>query len=116
MKNRLPLVLIVAGILIAAVSLLADFIGLGDPGGIPAVQVLGAEAGVVLALIGLGWRIQQRGGGALPSWRGAAAWTGNQPVVTWVVVGFLVAYLLCFIAPAIYHPDLQFHYFTDYLY
>ena len=116
MKNRLPLVLIVAGILIAAVSLLADFIGLGDPGGIPAVQVLGAEAGVVLALIGLGWSIQQRGGGALPSWRGAAAWAGNQPVVTWVVVGFLVAYLLCFIAPAIYHPDLQFHYFTDYLY
>lgn len=107
--------LIVAGILIAAVSLLADFIGLGDHGGIPAVQILGAEAGAILALIGLGWRIQQQGGGALPSWRGAAAWVGNQPVLTWVVVGFLIAYLLCFIAPAIYNADLRFHYFTDYI-
>jgi hypothetical protein len=108
-------VFIAAGILIAAVSLLADFIGLGDHGGIPAVQVLGAEAGVFLALIGLGWRIQQRGGGAVPSWKGAAAWAGNQPVVTWVVIGFLVAYVLCFIAPAIYNADLKFHYFTDYI-
>jgi hypothetical protein len=40
----------------------------------------------------------------------------NQPVLTWVVVGCLIAYLLCFIAPAIYNPDLQFHYFTANLY
>jgi len=115
LKQKLPLVLIAAGILIAAVSLLADFIGLGSPGGIPAMQVLGAEAGVVLALIGLGWRIRQQGGEALPSWRGATTWVGNQPVLTWVIVGFLVAYLLCFIAPAIYNPQYRFQYFTDYL-
>jgi hypothetical protein len=108
-------VLIVAGILLAAVSILADVIGLGGRGGIPAVQVLGAEVGIVVALIGLGWRIQQRGGGALPSWRNGVAWVGNQPVVTWVVVGFLVAYVVCFIAPAIYNADLKFHYFTDYI-
>jgi hypothetical protein len=115
-KNKLPLVLIAAGILIAAVSLLADFIGLGSPGGIPAVQILGAEAGGVLALVGLGWRIQQRGGGTGSTLSGAVAWVGNQPVLAWVIVGFLVAYLLCFVAPAIYNPDLQFHYSTDYLY
>ncbi|MFZ5879364.1 MAG: glycosyltransferase family 87 protein [Chloroflexota bacterium] len=117
MKNRLPLLLIGLGILLAIVSLLADFIGLGDHGGIPAVQILGAEAGVGLALLGLGWGIHQRNGGRPGSggWGEAVAWVLNQPILTWVLLGFLIAYLLCFVAPAIYNPDLQFRYFTDYI-
>lgn len=118
MKNRLPLLLIGLGILLAAASLLADFIGLGDHGGIPAVQVLGAEAGGALALLGLGLRIRQRNGSRPGSgaWGEAIAWVLNQPILTWVMLGFFAAFLLCFVAPAIYNPDLQFHYFTDYIY
>jgi hypothetical protein len=110
--------LIGLGILLVIVSLLADFIGLGDHGGIPAVQILGAEAGVVLALAGLGLRIRQQDRNPLPAEggrRNPIDWVLNQPILTWVILGFIIAYLLCFIAPAIYNSELKFHYFTDYI-
>ncbi len=117
MKNKIPLLLIIAGTLLAALSLLADFIGLGDHGGIPAVQILGAEAGVVLALAGLGLRIRQQNQEQLSAGglRGVSAWALNQPILTWVVLGFIIAYLLCFVAPALYNSELKFQYFTNYI-
>lgn len=106
------------GALIATLSALADFIGLGKKGGIPAIQILAAEFGILLALIGLGlWIRGQKtestpGGGP----KRLSDWILEQPTITWVVIGFLIAYILCFIAPAIFNPEHKFQYFTDYLY
>jgi len=55
MKNKKTLgyVLLVGGILVLAVSLLADVIGIGGSGVIGFKQILGAAVGIVAAVAGL---------------------------------------------------------------
>ncbi len=46
-------VLIAAGVIVAAVALAADVIGIGNRQGIGPDQLIGAAAGVIVALVGL---------------------------------------------------------------
>jgi hypothetical protein len=116
-KRSLALVLIVLGVLAAAAALLADLLGLGRAG-IPALQILAAEVGLVIALAGLWLYIRQR----QPQVEGDEVLEGGapslelHPLVGWVLLGFLLAWLLCFIRPAVFNPERQFRYFTDYIY
>lgn len=117
MKNKFSVLLIISGALLAALSILADFIGLGKQGGIPAVQIIAAEVGVLIVLLGVGLLISQRNGHSLPAnfWRGLADRILNQPVFTWVVLGFVIAYLAFFIFPTFLNPEGRFHYPGGYL-
>lgn len=118
MKNKLPDLMIVLGSFIAVISIFADSIGLGGRGGIPALQILGAEAGIVLTLAGVGLRIyqQQREPFPVSSRRDLMGWVLDLPILTWIIFGFIVAYVLCFLMPAIFNPGHKFQYFTNYLY
>ncbi len=118
MKNKLPVLMIVLGLFIAVISIFADSIGLGGRGGIPALQILGAEAGIAFALAGMGLKIyqQHREPSPMGSARDLVGWVLDQPILTWMLIGFIVAYVICFLAPAIYNPGHKFQYFTNYLY
>lgn len=118
MKSKIPVFLIIVGSVIALLSLFADSVGLGDPGGIPAMQILGAEFGVVLALAGIGLKIRRQDAGRSPvrGLRDFVDWIFGQPVLVWILIGFIAAYVMCFLVPAIYNPERKFQYFTNYLY
>ena len=90
LKNKLPLLMIVLGVSIALLSSIADFIGLGSRGGVPAMQIIGAEIGAVLALIGVWLLIRSQNEEVTPPdlWRKLTERIFAQPVFTWVLVGF----------------------------
>ncbi|MGE5250756.1 MAG: glycosyltransferase 87 family protein [Bacteroidota bacterium] len=114
-KPWVSLVLVLSGVLIGGVSVFADLLGLGKPG-IPAAQLLLAEIGAVIALAGVWLALRQRRAGAAPYSLGRAVEAIlTAPLIIWVVAGFLLAYLLCFVAPAIFNAAGRFQYFTDYL-
>ena len=117
MKNKFPVLLIKIGAVVAFLSILADYVGLGQKGGIPALQVIAAEIGVLIILFGVGLSIRQKNDDSIPVgfWRGLRDKILDQPTLTWVVVGFLIAYLAFFIFPTFLNPDNQFHYSTGYL-
>ena len=57
-KKTIGLGLIVVGILILAISLSADYIGLGhSPASIGWKQLIGAGIGLVVALVGVGFSV-----------------------------------------------------------
>ena len=117
MKNKFPVLLIAFGAVLAVLSILADYIGLGKKGGIPAIQIIAAEVGLLIVLLGVGLFISQRNGDSVPSgfWRGLTDKVLNQPTFTWVVIGFVIAYVLFFIFPTFLNAESRFHYSTGYL-
>ncbi|MCJ7696301.1 MAG: hypothetical protein MUO40_12885 [Anaerolineaceae bacterium] len=52
-KKTIGLILLVAGHLLAIVSLIADYIGLGTSYGINWAQIVGVTVGAVVAVVGL---------------------------------------------------------------
>ncbi|MBM3124131.1 MAG: DUF2029 domain-containing protein [Chloroflexi bacterium] len=115
-RNRLPILIIIVGVGLAAAASLADLIGLGSKGGVPAVQILAAEIGLGMALFGLWMSIRQKG--KEPEWTGERGDRFerilSQPVHTWVIFGFLTAYMLFFILPTFLNASTQFRYPSDF--
>lgn len=66
MSNKtIGIIVIVLGVLLAAVSLLADVLGLGgDPNAVGWKQFLGAGAGVLVVIIGVWFMGRKEGGEA----------------------------------------------------
>jgi hypothetical protein len=112
LKIKLSALMIVFGAGIALLSSLADLIGLGSRGGVPAVQIVVAEVGVVVALTGVWLSIRRRSVETIPPafWRGLPERVLSQPVFVWVIVGFLISYLLFFIAPTFMNSAHKFQY------
>jgi len=52
-SKTINLVLIIAGALLAVISLLADQIGIGSYPGINLAQILGAGAGIIVLVLGI---------------------------------------------------------------
>ena len=52
-KKTLGIVLIVAGVVVLLVSLAADVVGIGGAPGFGYKQIIGAIAGVIIAVVGL---------------------------------------------------------------
>ena len=109
-------VLIIIGVLSAIFSLTADYLGLGKAG-ISAAQLLGAELGVTVSLIGAALVVAQTNEKiqAPKSIYVFFEFVQKQPVIVGVVAGFLVAYFLFFISPMLFNDRLQFGYFNKYL-
>ena len=66
MNNKtIGIIVIILGVLLAAVSLLADVLGLGgDPNAVGWKQLLGAGAGVLVVIIGVWFMGRKEGGEA----------------------------------------------------
>jgi hypothetical protein len=111
MKNKASVLLVVSGSIFVLLALLADDVGLGKKGGVPALQILTAEAGAALLLMGVFLFIRSRRGASLPNpLRRFSDSLLAQPPLTWVVTGFIFAYLLFFIFPTFLNAQAQFQY------
>jgi Glycosyltransferase family 87 len=73
--------------------------------------------GVLIALAGMGLLIYKKNGSSIPTgfWRRLADKVLDQPIITWVAIGFVIAYFLFYISPTFLNAQGQFHYPTGYL-
>lgn len=117
MKNKLPVLLIIFGAIIALLAILADLIGLGQSGGIPAVQILAAEFGIFMALAGIGLIIHKKN--SQPSsplaWGSVLDKILDLSITSWILIGFAVSFICFFIVPLIFNSEHIFQYFNGYL-
>jgi len=114
--KRSGYLLLALGLLGIFLSLGADFIGIGKKG-IQAAQFLGAQVGFIVLLCGVALIIAQRRGNLQPNrfFDGHKNLIDEQPLIIWIVAGFLMAYLIVFIIPTFLDSRLQFQYFYRYL-
>lgn len=104
------------GIFIAFFSLAADTLGFGE-GGVQAAQILGAQVGVVIALLGWGIILTRRTGelnASTAGWKSLAR-IPDLPVIVWVILGFLIIYFLLFIFPLFFNPLHRIQYFNRFI-
>jgi hypothetical protein len=108
--------LLVIGILGAAFSLAADYLGVGK-GGISAAQFLGAEMGVTASLVGAALIVVQNHGKIQYQkyTQVFLEFIRRHPVLVCFSAGFLVAYILFFVSPVLLNAKLQFQYLYGYL-
>jgi len=108
--------LIGMGLLAIIFSLCAELVGIGK-GGIQAAQLSGALVGFFALLGGAALVVAQRNGNFQPGrlFKRVGNFVDEQPLITWVVAGFLLAYLLFFITPMFLNFRVQFQYFDRYL-
>jgi hypothetical protein len=116
LTKRMGYALVAIGALGALVSVLVDYVGLGDDG-IQAAQMLGILTGVFLVLAGVGiirteWDYKPD---FIVMLRGWANRITNLPVNAWVVVTFLVMYLLLFLPYVFLNSTHQMNFLTGYI-
>lgn len=106
-----------AGILGVVLSLLADFLP-GAKAGIQSTQILGIEVSITILLTGVWLMIAAKNNekfDARESVRNYITQVTWLPVIAWVLVGFLAAYLLFFIWPMFFDSTIRMNYFNRYL-
>lgn len=91
-------------------------LGLGKKG-IQAAQILGAQIGLVVTLIGTASLVAQTNEKLLWSqhFENLNNLVNRQPLIIWAAAGFMVAYILFFIVPTFLDDRLQFQYFFRFL-
>ena len=114
--QKLGYSILVIGILASAFSLVVDYLGLGKPG-IQAAQLLGIQAGVMIALLGVGVVIAGKSVKRIPS---SLSWGSidqllNLPTYIWVISAFLIVYVLLFVFPVFLNPVHRIQYFNRYI-
>jgi hypothetical protein len=116
MKNKFSFLIIISGILITLFFLFADVMGLGKSG-IHAAQILGMEIGIIIVLFGITLIILQkkRESSALPFWRVLRDRIYNLPILFWVVLGVLPAFILFLAIPMFFSPSRNIQYPVAYL-
>ena len=109
-------VLIIFGILATSFSLLVDLIWVGKAG-IQAAQIFGMEIGFIISLMGMALFISRQSGSPSPNsfWQELRIRLSSLPDLAWVVIGVLPAFVLFFISPMFFGPNLSFHYPDGYL-
>jgi hypothetical protein len=111
MKKGFPFFLIAIGALCALFFLLADFLGLGKAG-IQAAQILGVEAGALLILAGLVWRILGARGDFSPLDKISSFFA---PTAVWAFAGALPAFVFYLLAPMFFHESHRIQYPAEYI-
>jgi hypothetical protein len=116
MKIRKPgYILLGLGIFIIVFAFALDAIGIGKKG-IQAAQLLIIQCGVLLSVISIGiFNLPEFELKAFTSVKKIIARILSLPAFTWVLLGFLLTYILLFIAPVFFSPDRGIHYLTRYL-
>jgi hypothetical protein len=107
---------IVFGILGVVFSLLVDLLPSAKPG-IQSTQILGIEISAVILLVGA-WMLLSEADDKLELKEKIHNLAGkilDQPVIVWVLGGFLVVYVLLFVSPIFLNDTLRMRYFINYL-
>ena len=115
MNRRLGFVFLTTGGLLIALSLIVDVIGLGKSG-IQAAQIGGILTGIFLGLIGWGLRSLPNNEKPLRQIfiEKVDAFL-NLPVIAWVLIGFLIIFLFCFVRPMFFDNSRKLSYFVRYI-
>lgn len=108
--------LLVLGTLGVISSLIVDAVGIGKEG-VQALQLLGIQAGIVIATIGIGFlQMEERKKISVSvSLQNISGWITGMPTIIWVLAGFLIVYISFFILPALFNPDHRIQYFSRYI-
>jgi hypothetical protein len=103
------------GILGVAISLLADFLP-GAKAGIQSAQILGIEISIIILLIGI-WATLAANDEKLDARQihSFISQVINMPMVAWVLIGFLIAYILFFVWPMFFDSTIRINYFNRYI-
>jgi hypothetical protein len=108
--------LISIGLLGILFSFLIDFLSGGKPG-IQSAQIFGIEISIVLLLIGA-WISLAASGEKInltEQIRAGINWVLSLPVIAWVIIGFLIAYILFILSPMFLNSAVRITYFNRYL-
>ncbi|MBN1451636.1 MAG: DUF2029 domain-containing protein [Anaerolineales bacterium] len=106
--------LIGIGLLLIAIFVWADSLGLGGDSGIGASQLLGIQVGVVAALVGIGLLTTNRDKNISVGRQFSPAKIWDLPILYWVLFTFLIAYVSFFLLP-VFFSKLQIQYLTKYI-
>lgn len=108
--------LIGIGILGAIASLMVDLLPGGKPG-IQSAQILGIEISILLLLLGVWIDLAARNEkiNGIQNIHDGISRVLNLPIIVWVLLGFLLAFILFVIGPMFLNPVLRIDYFTRYL-
>ncbi|RPJ27464.1 MAG: DUF2029 domain-containing protein [Chloroflexi bacterium] len=104
------------GIIGIASSLIVDLLP-GGRAGIQSAQILGIEVSILILLIGV-WATlaaTDEKFDVRAQIRNIIDQVINQPVLTWVLIGFFIAYILFFISPMFLNSNLRMTYFNRYI-
>jgi hypothetical protein len=85
--------------------------------GILSIQILGVEISAIIILLGI-WMARTESIQEFKTQKQIAGLVSrvlNLPSITWVMTGFLLIYLLQFLAPVFLSPTLQMNFFSGYL-
>ena len=114
--KKIGLGFVSVGIIGTILSFIADFLP-GAKAGIQSTQILGIEISIIILLIGI-WATLAATDEKLDVGRQARDFMDqviNLPVIAWVLIGFLVAYILFFVWPMFLNSTLRMDYFSRYL-
>jgi len=114
--RKIGVALAIIGVLGALLSVLVDYIGIGDKG-IQAAQILGILVGLMLAGIGLtvAFQVPEKHIDIGSSLRAGFERLLNLPVSVWFLIGFLLVYILFFVSPVFLNTDRTMVYFNRFL-
>jgi hypothetical protein len=114
--RKVGLAFVGIGILGMAFSLIADFLP-GAKAGIQSTQILGIEISIIVFLIGI-WASLAASDEKLDVGQQVRSFIDqiiNLPVIAWVLISFLIAYILFFVWPMFWNSDLRMSYFIRYI-
>ena len=114
-KNNVSAALITLGIFGITTAILVDIIKSGALK-IQAAQILIIELALTAILLGLLTRkIFENHGAETNLLSRLVKWLTGLPMITWVMVGYLIAYLAFFIIPMLFNTPPRIQYFNKYL-
>jgi hypothetical protein len=114
MKINKIIVLITAGALIIAASLLMDVLGSGKSGIGPA-QIFATNLGSLLVLLGVGFWLAKQPLEKHLSFAAISESVLKLPKSAWIVAGFFISYFFLFIEPMFFDPSGRILYFNKYI-
>lgn len=112
--KKLGVAFILGGALATAGALLVDLVGPGAGGGFGAVQVLGIDVGIVLALVGAGLLASGAELRLAPGLRRLPGWLLERPPAFWITATFLALFVVFFFVP-VFTSRSTIQYMTRYI-
>ncbi len=112
--RKLSFALIGIGLLLIAIFVWADSLGLGGDSGIGASQLMGIQVGVVVSLVGVGLLTVDRDKNVSARKQFHLTKIWDLPILYWALFTFLIAYVSFFLLP-VFFSKLQIQYLTKYI-
>ena len=112
--RKLGYVLLGVGVVIAVFALISDYIGFGKTG-IQAAQLLLIQLGVLLSAISVGLLLSSSEIKVSSLINQTITRILSLPASSWILFGFMIAYILLFIIPVFFNSDRRIFYLSRYI-